>query len=466
MHTATLIEDGELIDGQYRLLNLLGEGGMGSVWAADDLRLERRVAIKFLSKDLLHDEHARIRFEREARVCARIRSPHVVQIFAQGMTDREIPFLVMELLTGEDLSRRIERDRRLRLVEIVPIVEQICLGLMSAHKRGLIHRDIKPQNIFLADHEPGRHSVKLLDFGIAKDLDSPLTALTVTGEVLGSALYISPEQLRDPQSVGPATDVWALGVVIYEMLTGRPPFDAKSLPELFDQLRDGRFVPATKLVPSLPMAIDAYLCRAIHNDCTQRFDSVEALHRAFVKVVAAHTSVAEPGAVPQDAALGSLPVCQARTLSCRSTAETMPATLSLKRPLRSMLTPRSAGIALAAVTSAIVGVWLNLEGPEPEQPPIVLPLVVEARTRRVPDAPEIAPKPALVADAPARQIPGPPLPTSIASGPSQPDTSLPAGARTRSARRPHATDAVPVPPVESVAPVESKTTGEVEDYGF
>ena len=284
------IRHGALIDGQFQLDRQLGAGGMGTVWAAQDLALGRVVAIKFMANDYFHDAQARQRFEREARMVGKIRSPHVVQVYKQGLTDVGVPYVVMEMLDGEDLSTRIANDGALGLVETAQIVEQVCLALSRAHREGLVHRDIKPHNIFLVAEGGGRVFVKLLDFGIAKDVAAKLTALTLTGAVLGSVLYISPEQLHDAPSVGPPADLWALGIVIYQMLTGKVPFDGNSLPELFLRITEGRYTPATQANPALPPEVDAFLARAIQPDRDLRFSSAEELSEAFSRMAHAHAS--------------------------------------------------------------------------------------------------------------------------------------------------------------------------------
>lgn len=286
-----LIQDGALLDGQFLLIRQLGAGGMGTVWAAEDMRLGRTVAIKFVSQDYHHDQQARLRFDREAKMVSRIRSPHVVQVYAQGVTPEGVQYIVMEMLEGEDLASRIASTGPVSLVEAGSLLTQICRALRRAHAEGLVHRDIKPHNIFLTPEPDGQAFVRLLDFGIAKESSgrNSLT-LTLTGEVIGSALYVSPEQLNDSHAVGPASDLWSLGVVIYEMLTGRMPFDGNSLPELFFLTSQGKFTPASEVNPNLPKELDALLLRLIQPDLQLRMRSVEELSVAFTKLVGAHSS--------------------------------------------------------------------------------------------------------------------------------------------------------------------------------
>lgn len=289
-HPRTLLKDGLTIGDQFRLVQQLGKGGMGTVWSAEDLRLGRPVAIKFLSHEFLNDAQARQRFAREPRLASKIRSPHVVQVYAQGTTADDVPYLVMELLEGEDLATRIAREGSLSLVDAGAIVEQIVRALGRAHREGLVHRDIKPHNIFLTPENDGQVFVKLLDFGIAKDSGSRITALTRTGEVVGSALYVSPEQLHEAASVGPSTDIWSLGVLIYEMLSGRLPFEGRSLPELFMRVVECKYQPLTEVGRGLPKALDGFLEQILQLDPRNRFQTVDELAAAFGRIVRAHSS--------------------------------------------------------------------------------------------------------------------------------------------------------------------------------
>jgi serine/threonine-protein kinase len=275
-----------LICGQFRLRRPIGAGGMGAVWEAEHLRLGSPVAIKFLGQDYLRDDVLRARFLREAQSASRIRSPHVVQVLDHGTTENGIPYLVMELLEGEDLASRLRRAGACSLAETARILEQIGRALSRAHAAGLVHRDIKPHNVFLTLDGDRGPFVKLLDFGIAKDVSQAPRGLTLAGSVLGSAHYISPEQLHDPHSVGPATDIWALGVVAYEMLTGKVPFDAPYLPEVLMRVTEAKFAPASSLRRELPPEIDAWMRKAIEPDRALRFASVKEMTQAFVEIAA------------------------------------------------------------------------------------------------------------------------------------------------------------------------------------
>ena len=272
---------GALLAGQYRLVRRVGAGGTSTVWIADDLLLERRVAVKILDSSDVDETQARLRFEREAKLASRIVNPHVVQIFAQGRTAFGRPFIVMELLRGEDLATRITRGP-LRLSLAASIVHQASQVLGQVHAEGLVHRDIKPHNIFLMREHDGQLFVKLLDFGIAKD--GALPSMTQEGTVIGTLAYMSPEQLACASRVSASADVWAMAVTSYEMLTGQPPFSAGSLPELLLKLHAGRFSPITSLQPRLPRQLDALFAKALHRDPRQRFGGIGELSQALVEI--------------------------------------------------------------------------------------------------------------------------------------------------------------------------------------
>ena len=281
-----------MIGGQYELERILGQGGMGTVWSAKDLRLGRSVAIKFLGAAASASAVQRERFAREARMASRIRSPHVIQVFADGTTPNGIPYVVMELLDGENLATHIARGGPCTLPQTEALLEQICRALSAAHAAGLVHRDIKPANIFLTPQLDGDTFVRLLDFGIAKDIGWSPHNLTQSGEVLGTGYYMSPEQLRTPHIVGAATDIWSLGVVVYEMLTGRVPFDATTFPGLVVCVVEGKFPPPSSLRPELPKVIDELVARALQVNPARRFASVHELFSAFTRIVRANTSEA------------------------------------------------------------------------------------------------------------------------------------------------------------------------------
>src|SRR5262249_30549614 len=202
------------VGANLRLVKLLGEGGMGSVWIADHTTLKTQVAVKFMAQALASSAEAVERFAREASAAARIKSPHVVQVLDHGFTSERIPYIAMELLEGEDLGVRLERLGRIGLSETTTIIAQACKALSRAHSLGIVHRDIKPENIFLTEID-GELVVKILDFGIAKQTQATGLGMTTTGTMVGTPYYMSPEQVVSAKAVDSRSDLWSIGVVAY-----------------------------------------------------------------------------------------------------------------------------------------------------------------------------------------------------------------------------------------------------------
>src|SRR5688500_4451427 len=218
---------GDRIADKYVVESIIGEGGMGLVVAARHVELDQRVAIKLLLPAIAELGTAAERFRREARSAARIRSDHVCRVLDVGSLPSGVPYLVMEHLEGCDLATELERRTRLPVAEAIEWVLQACEGLAEAHSVGIVHRDLKPANLFLARRSDGSKRIKLLDFGVSKALDDSGAGqhkLTQTSTLVGSPLYMSPEQLSSSRDVDVRTDIWALGAVLHELLSGKPPF--------------------------------------------------------------------------------------------------------------------------------------------------------------------------------------------------------------------------------------------------
>ncbi|MEO7330651.1 MAG: protein kinase [Minicystis sp.] len=275
-----------MIADRFRLERPLGQGGMGEVWLSHHISLDIPCAIKFIFAEAAADEDLRARFDREAKIAAQIRSPHVVQILDNGIF-QGAPYIAMELLEGEDLAQRLERLGRLDPQSTAAIVAQVARALSKAHAAGLVHRDLKPANIFLV-RDDDREIVKVLDFGIAKSSSLSLGAgglsATKTGSLLGTPVYMSPEQAQGTKAVDHRTDLWALGVVTFECLTGRLPFDSPALGDLFMKIMVEP-LPIPSQIAALPPSFDAWWSRAAARYPDQRFQSakelVDALHQAF-----------------------------------------------------------------------------------------------------------------------------------------------------------------------------------------
>ncbi len=273
---------GEVVAGRYRITGVLGEGGMGIVLAAEHATLGEPVAIKVMLAEAASSDEARERFLREARATARIHSDHVVRILDVGTTDRGAPFLVMERLVGQDLQQRLEEQGALPFAHVVPLILQACAGLAAAHAMKIVHRDVKTQNLFVTRRNDGSEQVKVLDFGIAKagmvSSSSLDKSLTNTAASFGTPTHMSPEQVRSSKDVDARADVWAIGVVTYELLSGRLPFDGTSAAGVLAAVIADDPAP---LPPAVPAPLAAVVRRCLEKDANRRWPSVAALARAL-----------------------------------------------------------------------------------------------------------------------------------------------------------------------------------------
>ncbi len=278
---------GTLINPNVRLVRLLGVGGMGSVWVADHLSLQTQVAVKFISPELVKaDPNIIARFNREATISAQIKSPHVVQTFDHGVMDAETPFIVMELLEGESLEDRVDRAGPLSLADTGLVVTQTAKALNKAHKLSVVHRDIKPDNLFLVDADDELF-VKVLDFGVAKHTHMPShSVVTSTGTMVGTPEYMSPEQVLSAKGVDHRADLWALGVVAYYALTGEVPFSGETLGSLCVAIAGAQFVPASQLRAALPKPLDQWFSRALQPDPANRFSSAKQMALSLSQIIA------------------------------------------------------------------------------------------------------------------------------------------------------------------------------------
>jgi serine/threonine protein kinase len=259
-----------------RLERVLRQGGMGSVWVADHLSLKTKVAVKFMLLQQSKSEEASTRFSREASAAAQIKSPHVVQVFDHGVNDKGMAYIVMEFLEGEDLGTRLQRKTSLPLPEVTAIVTQAAKALSKAHTSGVVHRDIKPDNIFLMDVD-GELFVKVLDFGVAKTTVEKAMNMTSTGVMMGTPFYMAPEQMANAKNAVPQSDLWSLGVVAYEALTGKLPFQGETVAGLAIAVERGKYAPATEAVPALPKAINAWFEKILVREPEKRFATAREL---------------------------------------------------------------------------------------------------------------------------------------------------------------------------------------------
>jgi len=278
---------GDRVADDLVLVRPLIKGGMGSVWVARHERLQSEVAVKLLSGNFTDDDIAKKRFAREAAAAMEVQSPHVVQMLDYGIRDDGVPYIVMELLAGEDLEGQLGQLGKLPPREVLSIVTQTGQALHRAHEHGIIHRDVKPANVFLmpGDGFSGdKYFVKLLDFGFAKRVDRITAQLTEQGTVVGTPRYMSPEQMMG-QELDPRSDLFSLGAVAFEAFTGKPAFPGETLREIADAIHNRPTPRPTAIDPSLPSGLDAWFARACARDRYDRFanarEMVEALQQVF-----------------------------------------------------------------------------------------------------------------------------------------------------------------------------------------
>ena len=265
---------GDVLADKYRVERVLGAGGMGIVVAAEHLQLGQRVAVKFLLPEACEDPVTLGRFLREARAAASIRSEHVARVIDVGTLPTGEPYLVMEYLAGSDLSDELSKQGPLPIAAAVDYVLQACEALAEAHALGIVHRDLKPANLFLTKRADGSPVVKVLDFGISKSQspagEAKQAAMTSTRAVMGSPLYMSPEQLKSTRDVDARTDIWSLGVILHELIGGKPPFHAETLSGLVIQIANEPPLPLRGMRPEVPEELEAVIQRCLCKDLSVR----------------------------------------------------------------------------------------------------------------------------------------------------------------------------------------------------
>jgi eukaryotic-like serine/threonine-protein kinase len=331
--------------GRYHVEDVLGGGGMALVYRARDEELDRPVAIKLLADNLAADEAFRKRFLREARLAAQLAHPNVVQVYDSGEADGR-PYIVMEYVEGETLADLLSRQGRLPPAEAVELALQVCSGLEHAHQAGLVHRDIKPQNLLIR----GDGTVKIVDFGIARSARG--TRLTETGSVLGTAAYLAPEQAAG-EEVTPAADVYAVGVVLYELLAGRTPRTAESLTQLILTGQEQPIPALRELAPDVPEALEDLIMRCLARIPEYRPPSAGTLAASL----SATSGELPTAAVTRDEDTAEAPTRLAAPAGTRVAGA--PTSETAVRPVARR--PRAAALAIGAVALALaVGGWMAL----------------------------------------------------------------------------------------------------------
>ena len=435
-----------LVGGRYVLEAPIGRGGMGEVWRAEHVALRAPVAIKFLQGASAESESSRRRFLTEARVTASLKSRHAVQVFDYGVTEDGVPYLVMELLEGETLERRIARQGRLPVALTAALLQKAARALERAHALGIVHRDFKPENIMLvADDEEGGEAVKVVDFGIAKligGLDDPRSgahnltgpragrspsSFSVTSTGVGTPFYMAPEQVHGTASLGPAVDIWAFGVVAYECLTGKKPFEGDTVGKLLLRVLSAEPpTPASSHAP-VPAAFDAWFRVACARRPADRFRDVQTAAAALVLALEAPLSTPRSPAVSVDPPAPKLAPGDA--LISRLAAPDAPPV----PPDAGARSPRDLPVLAIAVILAALAIALGVRAgarPDPARVPMSAPTPALADARDASDPRAVAP-------------------AAVTSEPASADTPAPADARKEKpeARRPRPASSRRLPPL-------------------
>jgi serine/threonine protein kinase len=276
------VAQGDVLAGKYRVDSVLGSGGMGVVVAATHMTLRQKVALKFLLPAAAQHAETKERFLREARAAVKLKSEHVAKVVDVGTLEDGAPYMVMEYLDGATLGQIVRGQGAQPIADAVGFVLQACEAVAEAHAAGIVHRDLKPENLFLTRRVDGQPLVKVLDFGIAKDVGADAAlSLTRTSTIIGSPLYMPPEQLRSAKAADARSDIWALGAVLFELLTGRVPFTAESFSELCLKVAQDPAPAPSTLTPGVPPQLDAAVLRCLEKDVARRFQNVGEMAEAL-----------------------------------------------------------------------------------------------------------------------------------------------------------------------------------------
>jgi len=303
---------GSLLAGKYRIRSLIGSGGTSDVYAAEHHDIGKSVAIKILQSHRASDARSVARFLREARVVASLKHSNVCEVFDLGRLPDGRPFLVMERLVGETLADRLRREAFLAPRDIVEIMCALLSGLTAVHQVGAIHRDLKPANVFLAQRRGEPPTTKLLDFGVARSSTGSHTPITTVGFIVGTPVYMSPEQITGGRKLDARSDIWSAGVILYEALVGQPPFWSPKRSALLHQITSAPHRPLREVDPSIPAPLVSVVDRALAKQKEERFGSATGLRDALLALVS--SGAVTPPSSPSEKLAAARPAAPERML--------------------------------------------------------------------------------------------------------------------------------------------------------
>jgi eukaryotic-like serine/threonine-protein kinase len=407
---------GEIVGGKYRVVRFLAAGGMGVVYEALHTVVRRRFAVKFLRPDLAEKRESLARFQREAEAAGALESENLTAAVDFGIAVDGSPFIVMEYLSGESVESLLVREGRVPLGRAADLVVQACRGIQAAHASGIVHRDLKPQNLFVCRREDGTDLLKVLDFGIAKlEAADQKSAATLTGTVLGTPAYMSPEQARGEKTVDHRADVYALGAILYELVSGKKPHPGDSHNAILHHIATQPAVPFDSIEPDQPAELGRAISRALSSDPAERFETAELFGQAILGFAKRDVWPEVKSAVSNAGIEDSAPTELAGDARERAKAPTNEIQAA---PSRRSSAPRaSAGraIALGLGGAGVLAVlWLAFGGAR-ETPDSV----VESRAPAPAPIEVVAPTTPIAAPAPMHSTRGPSLPASVAPEPLQ-----------------------------------------------
>jgi hypothetical protein len=438
---------GHVLAGKYVVERLLGVGGMGAVLAARHLELDERVAIKMLLPTVTPQGEPVARFIREARAAIKIRSDHVVRIFDVGRLDDGAPYIVMEYLEGQDLSRLTDQAGPLPVDDAIEFVVQACEAIAAAHAMGIVHRDLKPANLFLVRTQDGRPCVKVLDFGISKISEGSPGAtpgLTSTTTIMGTPCFMSPEQLRSTRDVDARADIWSIGAILHALLTGAPPYDGESNADVSAKIIRDAPTPIRELRSDAPPEVEAIVLRCLEKEPAARYADVAELAKALAAVTT-RDSVKTSAARVARGAVAAAPTMMSSTPPPAATTGPGPTRTASawgetgredKSGVRARGGKRLAGLVAGAIALGAIGTLAVVRWQQPSAPAASVsaappPSVAATTATAEPSVAPVPPAASSVAVAPSASAPMKPPPPTGTPTPKRPAATAAAPAPTR-----------------------------------